>query len=151
MHTRLATLCFGLSAGNVAMAAFSDTSYLQLYKDALTNTENVEELISLLKSPRTLFNDTLLSNLGVVNGKEWREIDESSRGGRLAGRNERRARNLIEKVTSKNNLKAYRGLRKFIAKQAPDQKEVIEKIFPFGAEEDKAGLTPQIVQRGRML
>ena len=133
------------------MATFSETSYLQLYKDALTNPENVEELITLLQSPRTLFNDTLLANLGVTTGKEWREIDESSRGGRLAGRNERRAKNLIGKVISKNNLKAYRGLRKFIAKQAPDQMEIIEKVFPFGAEEDKAGLTPQIVQRGRIL
>lgn len=133
------------------MATFSETSFLQLYKDALTNPENVEELITLLQSPRTLFNDTLLANLGVTTEKEWREIDESSRGGRLAGRNERRAKNLIGKVISKNNLKAYRGLRKFIAKQAPNQMEIIEKVFPFGAEEDKAGLTPQIVQRGRIL
>ena len=133
------------------MATFSESYYLQLYRDALTKPENVEELIKLLKSPRTLFNDTLLADLGVLTIAEWREIDESSRGGRLAGRNERRARNLIEKVISKDNLKAYRGLRKFIAKQTSEQTEIMVKVFPFGAEEDKAGLAPQIVHRGRML
>ena len=133
------------------MAAFSENYYLQLYRDALTKPENVEELIKLLKSPRTLFNDTLLADLGVVTAAEWREIDESSRGGRLVGRNERRAKNLIGKVISKDYLKAYRGLRKFIAKQAPEQTEIIVKVFPFGVEEDKAGLAPQIVHRGRVM
>lgn len=132
------------------MAAFSESYYLQLYRDALTKSENVEELIRLLKPPKTLFNDTLLADLGVVTTAEWREVDESSRGGRLAGRNERRAKNLIGKVINKDNLKAYRGLRKFVAKQAPEQLEIIAKIFPFVSEEDRAGLAPQIVHRGRV-
>ena len=132
------------------MAARSETYYLQLYRDALTKSENVEELVKLLKSARTVFNDTLLSNLGAVTTAEWREIDERSRGGRLAERGERRARNLIEKVRNKDNLKVFRGLRKFIAKQvASDQMQIIERVFPFGAEEDQAGLAPQIVRKGR--
>ena len=130
------------------MAAFSENYYLQLYRDALTKPENVEELIKILKSPKTLFNDALLAQLNVVNSVEWREVDESSRGGRLSERKERRAKNLIKKVISKDNLKAYRGLRKFIAKQAPEQTDIIAKVFPFGVDEDKAGLAPQIVHRG---
>ena len=130
------------------MAAFSENYYLQLYRDALTKSENVDEVIKILKSPKSLFNDTLLRELSVVNSAEWREIDENSRGSRLSERKERRAKNLIEKVRSKDNLKAYRGLRKFIAKQAPEQTEIIAKVFPFGIDEDKAGLAPQIVHRG---
>jgi hypothetical protein len=131
------------------MATLSEDYYLQLYSDALTKPENVEELVKLLNSPKTLFNDTLLADLGVVTTAEWREIDERSRGGRLAGRNERRAKNLIGKVIDKHSLKSYRGLRKFIAKQAPKQTEIIAKVFPFGANEDEAGLAPLIVHRAR--
>ena len=133
------------------MAAFSENYYLQLYRDALTKSENVEELIKILKSPKTVFNNTLLAELNVVDSAEWREVDESSRGGRLSERKERRAKSLIEKVISKHNLKAYRGLRKFIAKQVPEQTEIIAKVFPFGVDEDRAGLAPQIVHRGRIL
>ena len=132
------------------MAAFSENYYLQLYRDALTKPENFDELVKILKSPKTLFNDVLLAQLNVVNSVEWREVDESSRGGRLSEKKERRAKNLIEKVRSKDNLKAYRGLRKFIAKQAPEQTEIIAKVFPFGVDEDNAGLAPQIVHRGRI-
>lgn len=131
------------------MATFSETYFHQNYIDALSNSKNIEELVSLFKDAKTIFRRSLLTKLEILTHEEFGEFEESSRGG-LSERREKQSRYLIEKVRCKNSLEAYRGFRVFTKREAEKcgQIDVFNKIFPFGADEDKAGLARAIRPNG---
>ena len=138
-----------LSLHNLSMATFRrEEDYLQSYKDAFSKPENIEKLVNVFISARTNFvqSQSLLERLRVVTLAEWRAIEDQSRGGRLADKREKLARNLILKVRQKDSLQVYRGFRVYVKTEASkvDQVGVIDQIFPLGVDEDKAGLVPQI-------
>ena len=118
---------------------------MQLYKDVFFKPTNVEELVKLFLSARTRFNPSLLDQLKVVTRAEWRDIEENSKGG-VSEKREKRARNLIQKVIQKNCLEAYRGFRAYVEDEAlrSDMMDIVMKVFPFGADEDRAGLAPKL-------
>lgn len=127
------------------MATFREGDFMQLYKDVFCKPTNVEELVKLFLSARTRFNPSLLDQLKVVTKAEWRDIEEKSKGG-VSEKREKRARNLIQKVIQKDCLEAYRGFRAYVEDEAlqNDLIDIVMKVFPFGADEDRAGLAPKL-------
>ena len=100
------------------MAAFKrESDYLHLYKDAFSNQENVEKLVKVFISARTLFDQSLLVKMGVITKEEWRDIEEQSRG-RITEKREKKARSLILIVKQKDSLRAYCGFRGYVKERS---------------------------------
>ena len=130
------------------MAAGSNTYYLQKYEDAFTKQGNIDALVRLFNNSTTLFNARDLAGIKVVTLEEWREIEQKSKV-RVSQRRVKQSRLLIEKVMNKNSLEAYRGFRAYAKIQAEKSglMKELNRVFPFGEEEDRAGLAPRLVPK----